>query len=470
MKMGRQQWAVLVLAAAVGVAGCGGGGAGGTGGVGSGGPTGGNPTGGAPTGGGGTAARSYYPPWENATPTRTITLAYDASQSAVQNGAALRAAIAALQPGDRLEIGGGTWSINSFWNVVIQGTESAPIWIVAAAGATPIITRPDAAQNVLNVGSGAGNATRYVCFRGLEFTGGDTLIRLYHCENVWIDQCHIHHGSGVGITANTEDTRYLYITRNHIHDPGGASDTCEGMYLGANNSAVRMSRSIIALNHVHDCRGTQGDGIELKQGSYDNWIVENHVHDTNYPGIIAYGTDGLGTNVIERNIVYNSGDNVLQVQGEAIVRNNLLMNGATGFHSHDHQGQTRNLQVVHNTIINAGPATNLTSWNGRSGMVFANNAVYSRDAGSIRFPGGSTGVTVTGNVVLGPVTGAGGGFVFGNGITDFGDVSWDAARRDGTPSAASALLGGADPSQAATEDIRQQTRTAPVDAGAFEKR
>ena len=368
-----------------------------------------------------------------------------------------------------MEIGNGTWSVNSFWNVVIQGRADAPIWIAAAPGAAPVITRPDANQNVMNVGSGDGNVTRYVCFQGLEFTGGDTLIRLYHCENVWIDQCHIHHGDGVGITANTEDTRFLYITRNHIHHPGGADDSCEGMYLGANNSAVRMSQSIVALNHVHDCGGTQGDGIELKQGSFNNWIAENHVHDTNYPGVTVYGTDGRGVNVIERNTVYNSSDNVMQVQGEAIVRNNLIINGATGFHSHDHQGQTRNLQVLHNTIVNAGRATNLSSWNGRSGMVFANNAVYSQNSNSINFPNGSMGVTVAGNVVVGPVAGASSGFVAGNGLADFGNLSWNAGNRDGTPSASSALLGRGDAGHAVAKDLQGNTRAAPVDAGALER-
>jgi hypothetical protein len=429
----------------------------------------GNPPGGGSTTGLPWDSGSYFPQWQSVTPANVISLSYDAGKTEQQNGAALVAAIAALRPGDMLQIGSGRWSVNSFWNVVLQGQAGAPIWIVAAPGATPVITRPDANQNVMNVGSGTGNMTRYVCFRGLEFTGGDTLIRLYHCENVWIDQCHIHHGSGVGITSNTENTRNLYLTRNQIHHPGGPGDSSEGLYLGANNSAVRMSHSIVALNHIHDCGGTQGDGIELKQGSYNNWIVENHVHDTNYPGIIAYGTDGLGVNVIERNTVYNSADNVMQVQGEAIVRNNLLINGATGFHSHDHQGQTRNLQVVHNTIVNMGRATNLSSWNSRSGMVFANNAVYSQNAQSIHFPGGATGVTVAGNVVLGPVTGVTTGSTTGNGLSDFAGLTWDARSRDGAPSASSALIGRADSAHAVAKDILGRTRVAPADAGAYDR-
>jgi len=402
------------------------------------------------------------------TPTQTISFNYNSAQTPTQNGAALAAAINALTPGQRLEIGTGTYSINMWFNVVLQGSAAAPIWIVAAAGATPVLTRPDAAQNVMNVGSGS--PTAYVCFRGLEITGGDDLIKLYQCSNVWIDQCHIHDGSGVGIAANSANTSYLYITRNHIHHPGLPGDTGECLYLGANNSAVRMTNSIVALNHCHDTYGTtQGDGIEVKQGSYGNLIAENHVHDTNYPGILVYGTDALGINIIERNVVYASNDNTMQVQGEAVVRNNLIMDGATAFASTDHQGLTTNLQVVHNTIVNVARAANLSSWNGRAGMVWANNACYSQTAESIRFPNGSSGVTLAGNVVLGPVVGASSGWTNGTGLADFTNVTWNAANRDGTPSAASPLNAAANAAYFVSSDINGAARTAPADTGAFER-
>ena len=64
------------------------------------------------------------------------------------------------------------------------------------------------------------------------------------------------------------------------------------MYLGANEGEFIMSESVIALNHIHDCRGSQGDGIEVKQGSWGNLIAENDVHDTQYPCITVYGTAG----------------------------------------------------------------------------------------------------------------------------------------------------------------------------------
>ena len=113
-----------------------------------------------------------------------------------------------------------------------------------------------------------------------------------------------------------------------MHSTGG---TGEGFYIGGNDGVPIASRCVLALNHVHDTGGFQGDGIEVKQGSWGNWIVENTVHDTPYPCILVYGTGGRARNVIERNVCWNSGDNVMQVQGEALVRNNALFDGAIAF-------------------------------------------------------------------------------------------------------------------------------------------
>lgn len=411
-----------------------------------------------------TANNLYYPSWHNIEPQEVLSIDYDPTKSDVENGSLLRTAIQRLTPGQKLEIGTGTYSINTWFTIDLRGTSENPIWICAKEGAVPVLTRPDTNQNAVNIGANGG--TRYLALQNLEITGGDTLLKLYDCENLWIHQCHIHHGNGAGIAANSADTDRLYLTENEIHHTGG---TAEGMYLGANHSANIMTNSIVAANHIHDCYGSQGDGIEVKQGSYGNWIVGNHVHDTNYPCIIAYGTNGNPVNIIERNIIYRSNDNTMQVQGEAIVRNNLIISGAgAGFASTNHQGQTIDLRVVHNTIINTVRAMNLSSWNNKAGMVLANNAVYSRDSYSIRFPNGSSGVTMAGNVVYGSVYGATAGYTNGIGLQDFVSISWDGSTRDGTPSAGSALIGSGDAGFAVTDDIHGDTRETQLDSGAFD--
>lgn len=402
----------------------------------------------------------HAPSWSTAEPTQVLSLDFDAGQSAEQNGAVLKSTVAGLQPGQRLELGSGTWSVDSFFSIDLAGTPSAPIWIAAKPGATPVITRPDTSQNALNIGANA--TASHLVLEGLEVTGGDTGIKIFQATQVWIDQCHVHDVGGTGIAANTYDTSYLHLTRNHVHDTAG---TAEGMYLGANDGVVAMSYSVIADNLIHDTYGEQGDGIELKQGSFANRIVGNEIHDTKYPCIMVYGTAGLAPNVIEQNVCYRSQDNVMQVQGEAIVRNNLLVGGAQGFQSHDHQGTSMNLEVVHNTIVSTNRGANLANWDNRPGMVFANNVVYSQGSQAIVFGSGSGGVEIAGNVVLGPVVNAGGGYTTGNGLSDFADLAWDGSALDATPSAGGALIGMADGLWLVEVDLEGNPLVAPFEPG-----
>ncbi|HAL71994.1 MAG TPA: hypothetical protein DCP71_09515 [Verrucomicrobiales bacterium] len=368
-------------------------------------------------------AAVYEPSWASIAPSRVIRLSE-------VDGAALVSAVAALKPGDCLEVGAGTYTVDRMWNIQVSGTAEAPIRIESAKGARVVITRSDDKQNIVNIGQSA--PVSYLVVRGIEFTGGSHGMRLGHCSDVWVDQCHIHHTGGPCITANSADTRRLYLTRNHLHDGGGHG---EGMYLGGNEASVIMSESVIALNHVHDCAGSQGDGIEVKQGSWGNLVAENHIHDTQYPCITVYGTAGKPVNIIERNLCYRSADNVMQVQGEAIVRNNILIAGKNaGFSSMDHQGKTLNLQVIHNTIINTGHAFSGRSWNAREGLVLANNILYSREGNALHFPSGSEGATLAGNVVLG--AGDKHRQAQGRGLEqDLPQVSWDGTKHDATPSA-----------------------------------
>ena len=362
----------------------------------------------------------YAPDWANIAPKRVI-------KHTDPNGDALVKAVAALQPGDQLVIAAGTYSVGRMWDIGVSGTAEAPIWIVAEEGSQVILTRPDAKQNVLNIGQG--RPVHHLCLRGVEITGGSHGLRLGQCSEVWIDQCHIHHTGEVCLSANSANTRRLFLTRNHNHHGGGHG---EGMYLGANHGQFIMSESVIALNHIHDCKGEQGDGIEVKQGSWGNLIAENDIHDTQYPCITVYGTAGKPVNIIERNLCRRSADSTMQVPGEAIVRNNVLISASgSGFASTDHQGKSLNLQVIHNTIINTGDAFKGSSWNARQGMILANNVLYSRDNSALNFPQGREGVTIAGNVILGdaPKQGA----TRGRGLEDFVSLSWDGEKHDATP-------------------------------------
>jgi hypothetical protein len=133
-------------------------------------------------------AGNYDPPWALIQPKRIIKVIALPNASDRQHGDALLEAIEGLVPGDRLEIGTGTYSVSRLWDLSVSGTAAAPIWVVADRDANVSITRPDARQNILNVGQG--KPVGYLCLRGLEFTGGSHGIRLGQCRNVWLDQCH----------------------------------------------------------------------------------------------------------------------------------------------------------------------------------------------------------------------------------------------------------------------------------------
>ena len=390
----------------------------------------------------------YGPHWASIAPKRVI-------KHASGDGELLVKAVAGLQPGDQLIINAGTYSVNRLWDIRVSGTADAPIWIVAEKGAKVVLTRPDAKQNVVNIGQGG--PVHHLCLRGVEITGGSHGLRLGQCSEVWIDQCHIHHTGAVCLSANSANSRRLFLTRNHLHHGGGHG---EGMYLGANNGQFIMSESVIALNHIHDCKGEQGDGIEVKQGSWGNLIAENDIHDTQYPCITVYGTAGKPVNIIERNLCRRSANHTMQVQGEAIVRNNVLISAAgSGFASTDHQGKTLNLQVIHNTIINTSHAFSGGSWNARKGMVLANNILYSQDKNALHFANGSDGVVMKGNVVVGG--GPNVGTAPGRGLTDFDGVTWDGAKHDARP-VAEAPLDKADPAFLVPTDFTGRARTKAV--------
>jgi hypothetical protein len=158
------------------------------------------------------------------------------------------------------------------------------------------------------------------------------------------------------------------------------------------------------------------------------------------------------------------------VQGEAIVRNNLLIAGNNnGFASHDHQGLSRDLVFVHNTIVNTGRGATLSSWNNRPGMAFANNVVYSATTTAVQFANGSTGVQIAGNVVRGAVLGApASGFVTDGGLGDFVNVAWNGARRNARPKAGSVLIGSGNLAWAVLDDITGAPRVLPLESGCYD--
>lgn len=374
----------------------------------------------------------------------------------------LRAAIAALKPGDELVLGGGTYTFSSRFGVTIVGTQQQPITIRAKTGEKPRIHMNTNAQNIIEV-----QGSRYVTFRGIEFTGGSHGIRLMDSDFVTIEECEVHETGDVAISANSGGTyEGLRILRNHIYDTRG---TGEGMYLGCNNNACRIANSLIEGNYIHDTNGPdveQGDGIEIKEGSYGNIVRDNVIHDTNYPGIIVYSTVGNGAqNIIEGNVIWNSGDNAIQAAADVIIRNNIIL-GVVAFQPHQ-AGNPGNIELVHNTIINESSGVDVRNVVGP--VLIANNAIYSQNSRAIQLISGSLNlVTVAGNVGQGGLSGASSGFTEGKGIgADFVNGHYGVPPIDLFPKSGSALIGAASAAHAAALDFNGTSRTGTNDVGAY---
>ena len=227
-----------------------------------------------------------------------LALPTGAATTEIGPGDNLQAAVNALQPGDELVLRGGTYTLGSRFSIQLIGTVASPILIRAKDNQTPVIVYPNTYQNVINVES-----SEYVTVRGLEVTGGSHGIRISDSDFIIVEDCHIHHTNDVALSANVPGSSYegLVLRRNHIHD---TDHTGEGMYLGCNYDDCRMFDSLIEGNYIHHTNGpsvSQGDGIEIKEGSFNNVVRDNVIHDTNYPCILTYSTVGNGrANVIER--------------------------------------------------------------------------------------------------------------------------------------------------------------------------
>ena len=385
-----------------------------------------------------------------------------------------------LQPGDEVILAGGVYSDNRKLKMWQQGTAEKPIVIRSADGERAVITRPNANQNVINIEGG-----QYLTLRGIEVTGGSAGIRLGgglsgqpnsgdHSKFVTIEDSIIHDVGDTAISANNSGQRYegMVFRNNEIYN---TNDSGEAFYLGCNNNGCQFFDGLIEGNYIHDLKSStvsQGDGIEIKHGSYNNIIRDNVIHDTNFPGIIAYGTAGNGDpNIIERNVIWNSNNQGIQVAADAIIRNNIVFNnGAENFRSQNHQGaKPGNLTIVNNTFItNGGDAIRVAN-TVTAPILIANNAIYARTREAIQVPI-SNNITISGNVGIGNTIPGLPEATFdssGNLVADFTNVAWTGPGRDAFPIVGSALVGAGDPTYMAADDFNGTPRTSTRDVGAY---
>ena len=379
----------------------------------------------------------------------------------------LRTTIDAMQAGDILLLRSGDYVITSRLGVSLNCSAQQLCVIKAKPGHSPHINRPNANQNIMDVES-----SNYVLIEGIEFSGGSRGIRFTDSSYITLKNNHIHHTGDAAITANDIGSTYSHIKllNNHIHDTSG---TGEGMYLGCNNNGCQFDDGLIANNYIHHTNGptvSQGDGIEIKEGSANNTISDNVIHDTNYPCILTYATlDSNKPNTIERNLMWGCGDHAIQSATDAVIRNNIILGAAVdGIRSQPHQnGIPDNLIITHNTVFNTSGS--VVRVDGIAGtVVIANNALYSQSGEAIRVSGTLNGLEVTHNVGEGSLLGIQSGFTIGNINNDFINASYsNSLPQDVFPAMGSSLIGAASSTWLNSDDFNYYSRSGSLDVGAY---
>ncbi len=375
--------------------------------------------------------------------------------------------INSLRAGDTLTLADGNYSLTERFSFSISGTPKRPIVIKAAEGAHPRFHRDNADQNIWDI-----EGADYVTIDGLHFSGGSAGVRVWKASHFTFSNNEIFGTDDAALTMNISGNHYdhIKIINNHIHDTRG---TGEGMYLGCNFNECRLSNSLIEGNYVHDTLDAeQGDGIELKEGSYATIIRNNVIHDTNYPCILTYGTVGNGAvNIIENNLVYNCGDHGIQSAADTIIRNNIVLNTKLdGIAMQRHQNSSpANLEVIHNTVVK--PTGSAIYLNGNTGPVtIANNAVYAKNGKALDLSNiNSRFLSLSGNVGSGGYPGfSTQAFKTGNLQTDFVQAHFKGEPPiDLRPRGGSRLIAAGDSKLSAKTDFDGNPRGSSTDAGAY---
>jgi hypothetical protein len=394
---------------------------------------------------------SAAPAWYQNIGPVTREVFYNPSLTPAQNGAALRSVLTTLPAGSRVVIHAGTYSVDSYFVITAQGTASQPVVIEGAAGEKVAITRKDALQNTVNVDN-----SRYFLMRNLEITGGDTGLKLQTVSNFMLYNSNIHHVANNGIAANSKNTANLYFVDNEISYTGGNG---EGFYLGSHDGVYKTNNTYVVGNYLHHlANGTasQGDGIEIKDGSYANVVKYNFVDGTKYPGITVYrtGRGAADRNVIEENVVINSIDAGIQVTADAVVRNNLVIGKSTAFVSKPYTTNPVNMVVANNTFLGSATAVKLTNWN-TTDLAFANNAVHS-PTGQFYSSSRTGRAVAVGNVNV------------SNLATTFVNLKLDGTALNARPVAGSVVIAKASSNYIPAGDLNGATRVTQLDAGAID--
>ncbi|MEM6931421.1 MAG: right-handed parallel beta-helix repeat-containing protein, partial [Myxococcota bacterium] len=375
----------------------------------------------------------------------------------------------AIGQGCSVHFAAGVHTVTNRLGYTLSGTEADPVVIRGDGSDTTKILRPDAAQNLLDLQG------EHFVLRDLELEGGSRGVRLEgDTAHARFENLVVYGTADAAFTANQTGATFtdLTIRSCELYDTRGLG---ECLYLGCHNGACDFGPALVEFNHCHDTQSDQGsgqgDGIDLKGGSFDVIVRHNVIERTAGPGILAYGNGGRGRNIIEGNLIVDSGNVGIQVTSDAIVRNNVVIrsggDGAGLNGSATNQGIANDVQWLHNTVVMTNPAAGCLEargWNdGISNMVIANNALFCPGGTALFVPGASFGV-IANNAIEGATALDSGTFDGGSYL----DALIDAVQGNAYPVPGSVLFGGGTDAHTVDEDFNCLMRDpAQVDVGAY---
>jgi hypothetical protein len=350
----------------------------------------------------------------------------------VQPGDDIVTLTASLGAGDEVVFADGTYTIAGTLEWTGAGTESSPIVLRAAEGASPVIQGSDIGS-LVDI-----EAATYIEVRGLTFEGAQAWydsgnwfagMRIADSSEITVEDCVIRKTTAYAMALNGNNTG-LHILHNELGNTAGG----QGIYVGCGDGSCGTTASEIANNWIHDIGGDWTVGIHVEPLSYGNRIADNVVYNVISRGIQVESTEYSDANVVEGNAVWSVGDAGIGVYGAAIVRNNLIFN-VDGRGIRSGMADDRVLEkvvITHNTIVNTtGWGVELDNWAGNPGMVFANNAITNATGYAFQSDEGHLDANnyLRGNVFTGLVEGLTAfpeAFVPGGGMLDYHDaVGWD---------------------------------------------
>eukprot|EP01084_Bolivina_argentea_P177371 306719_1 len=222
------------------------------------------------------------------------------------------------------------------------------------------LIRPDANQNLIDIDG------QYFRIHDMEFEGGSKGIRLEdNTSHAEFFNLKIHDTADGGFTANTPNMEFSFIKVSNV-EVYNTAGYGECFYLGCNNDACSFHDNIIEYSYCHDTYSTygngQGDGIDMKSGSYNNIIRNNVIINTFGPGIVTYDSYDRGNNIISNNIILNAGNEAIQIVAGTELYNNILHSSCC--HALVANGnqlksgtKPRNVKIIGNTIVSQNPSS-----------------------------------------------------------------------------------------------------------------